>query len=139
MVDFKKAAAKRKREAAAALRRPANSNKPNDHNETPRPQFLKAGDIGNGARLQPIAGGSVRTMNGQFGQQLVIDVTLKGTTYSWGIGCDKPNMRLLVESLINNPGKAIPVRTMISAQNRPYIAIVQAEAPKHQPDDDIPF
>jgi hypothetical protein len=122
--------------------------------EERRPPFLKAADIGRGARLKPIPG-TVRTLNGQFGQQLVVDVDLNGAIYSWGISVGKPNMRLFVEALVNGE-KAIRVTTLISQSNRPYIAIVQNEqpisddddgvgrtrrgrAPAHVADDDAPF
>ena len=93
-----------------------------DTSERPRPPFLKAADIGRGARLKLIPG-SVRTLNGQFGQQLVVDVDLNGSIFSWGVNVGSPNLRLLVESLVEDARTPIRVGTLISQNNRPYIAI----------------
>lgn len=107
-----------------------------------RPPFLKAGDVGRSTMLKFVPG-SVRTFNGKFGHQLIVDVTMRGgSTYSWGIGTDKPNLRLLVEHLISNPGKPIEVTTQVGNTGRAYIAIPQEERPidvEDDPDDDIPF
>lgn len=106
-----------------------------------RPPFLKAGDVGRRASVKFIPG-SVRTFNGQWGNQLIVDVTMRGgATYSWGIGTDKPNLRLLVEHLISNPGKSLELITM-QGNRGSFIAIPQeAQQPTvdDENDDDTPF
>jgi hypothetical protein len=128
-------------------RRPDDQNRPDDRpDEQKRPPFLNAQHIGNrGARLKLVPG-TVRTLNGQFGQQVVVDVELNGSIYSWGISVNRPNLRLLVEHLVEDTKTKIPVRTLISQQNRPYIAVDALEQTdkgrgrvEHDDDDDIPF
>jgi len=144
----KKTAAKRA-PAAPARRAPATTRREPEHQRAEsRPPFLKASDVGRNSSWKPVPG-SVRTLNGQFGVQLVVDVQNRaGETFSWGIGVDKPNLRLFVEHLIDNPGKSIGLTTMISQANRPYVAIISddgEEAPRRRSaappvdDDDIPF
>jgi hypothetical protein len=161
MVNFgSKLAAARKRKAAGRASTPIGADKKlarpafrpvterepgDDAAERPRPPFLKAEHIGRGAKVTLIPG-TVRTMNGNYGPQLIVDVTCNGSVYSWGISTNAPNLRLLVESLVNAPGKAISIKPMISANNRPYIAITDTQddgGPRRgrapQDDDDIPF
>jgi hypothetical protein len=85
--------------------------------------------------------GSVRTTQAKWGHQLIVDVQMRGgATFSWGIGTDKPNLRLLVEHLISNPGKPLEVITMHGDRGS-FIAIPQDEQPPaiNDEDDDIPF
>lgn len=106
-----------------------------------RPPFLKADHIGQRAMLKFVPG-SVRTFQAPWGHQLIVDVTMRGgSVFSWGIGTDKPNLRLLVAHLIDNPGKPIEVITMQGNKGR-YIAVPQNDAPARigdDDDDDIPF
>jgi hypothetical protein len=120
---------------------------PSEQQQEKRPPFLKAADIGSGAKLKLIPG-SVRTLNGQFGQQLVVDVDLHGSIYSWGVNINSPNLRLLVEALVEDSKTPVRVSTLISQNNRPYIAILQDhQAPTRgrgrsappADDDDVPF
>lgn len=106
-----------------------------------RPPFLKAEHIGQRAMLKFVPG-SVRTTQAQWGHQLIVDVTMRGgATFSWGIGTDKPNLRLVVEHLISNPGKPIEVVTM-HGQRGSFIGVPQDGQPaqvENDDDDDIPF
>lgn len=110
------------------------------HTERPRPPFLKTEHIGQRAMLKFVPG-SVRTFQAPWGHQLIVDVTMRGgAVYSWGIGTNKPNLRLLVAHLIDNPGKPIEVITMHGQKGR-YIAVPQGDEPMqiNDDDDDIPF
>jgi hypothetical protein len=89
--------------------------------------------------------GTVRTTQAPWGHQLIVDVTMRGGgTFSWGIGVDKPNLRLIVEHLVSNPGKPIEVITM-QGNRGSFIAVPQDERPVSVDDDadevedDIPF
>lgn len=112
-----------------------------------RPPFLKPEHIGQRAMLKFVPG-SVRTTQAPWGHQLIVDVTMRGgSVFSWGIGVDKPNLRLIVEHLVSNPGKPIEVISM-RGQRGSFIAVPQADRPvtvgnededEIDGDDDIPF
>jgi len=109
-----------------------------------RPPFLKAEHIGSRAMLKFVPG-SVRTVQAPWGHQLIVDVTLRGGgTFSWGIGTNKPNLRLVVEHLISNPGKPMEVISMQGDRGR-FIAVPQPDEPARIDDDsdvedeDVPF
>ena len=105
-----------------------------------RPPFLKAQHIGHRAMVKFVPG-SVRAMQAPWGHQLIVDVTLRGgAVYSWGIGTNKPNLRLLVEHLISNPGKPMELITM-QGDRGSFIAIPQEREQVNIDDDDenIPF
>lgn len=133
---------------APATRRPAfrkTEDAPQQQQQQRRPPFLKAEDIGNRAMLKFVPG-TCRTTQAPWGHQLIVDVQVRGGgTYSWGIGTNKPNLRLLVEHLISNPGKPLEIVKMRGDRGS-FIAIPQeTERPQIDDDadevidDDIPF
>lgn len=130
----KRAPAKQPARRSPAARQPARE--PERQPSEQRPPFLKSTDIGNVAELEVIQG-TVRSLRGRFGDQIVTDVRCRGRVYSWGVNVSSPNIRLLVQSLVDSPGEPVKVKTMISQQGRPFIAVDSSEQPAN--DDDIPF
>lgn len=98
-----------------------------------RPPFLKAQNIGAGANLKLIPG-TIRTIMGRFGAQVLVDVECHGAVYTWGIGVDKPNLRLLIGLLVERFDGEIPVSTRSGATGTAYIAIESEST-----DEEIPF
>jgi hypothetical protein len=84
--------------------------------------------------------------------QLVVDCqTRTGTTYTFAMNLDRPNLRIFVQHVVDNPGKSFTVVVMTGTTGRSFIGIQQddqgaqgrsdrAAAPQRPaPDDDIPF
>lgn len=97
--------------------------------------FLNVADIGKkpGARASLTLTGTNRRLAGQYGPQVVCEVTLGKKTFDWGITINKPNYRILYERF----GAKLPkwkgvVQVERRAPARPgqagFLAIVQANA-----------
>lgn len=90
--------------------------------------FLKATDIGdeNDTAVLTFTGGDVRVVDGNFGEQIIVECKLNGSLYEWGITVDSVNHRMLFDKFGQNPkswrGK-VPVQVKMSRQKRLYIAV----------------
>jgi hypothetical protein len=74
--------------------------------------------------------GTVRSLKGQYGVQILIDVTLdKRDTFTWGIGATAPNLRYLIGHLINGD-RAISLEVLKTREGKDYIGV---ERPANDP------
>jgi len=93
--------------------------------------FLKADHVGKrvGATAKlKIAGEAPRVVDGNFGEQIIVPVSLNGKRYDLAITIDSVNHRLMFERFGANPAAwrgSVNVEVKMSRQDRPYIAVVR--------------
>ena len=104
--------------------------KPSSEGSTASSPFLKAADIGRriGATATlKVDGKDARIVDGNYGEQLIIDVTLNGKSYAMGITLDSVNYRLLFDRFGANPKNwrgSVKVTVKESRQGNLYVAVV---------------
>lgn len=82
-------------------------------------------------------------MRGKFGDQILIDVRCHGKLFTWGIGMNTPNLRLVLRSLLRYPGEPVTVGSMAGRNGGSFIAVTDVDADQNgqqQPElEDAPF
>ncbi len=67
-----------------------------------RREFLKAGDLSRRGTTSIVFGDSIRTFDGKFGAQLIIDCTVNGEPFALGIKLNSANHIALEKKLGRN-------------------------------------
>lgn len=94
-----------------------------------RAPFLKPNVIGRkvGARATlKIDGKSARVVDGNYGDQLIVDASIGGKSYAWGVTIDSVNYRILFDRFGANPKLwkgNVKVFLKEAQSGRPYIAV----------------
>lgn len=94
-----------------------------------RSPFLKPNVIGRkiGARATlKIDGTGARVVDGNYGDQLIIDASIGGKSYAWGITIDSVNYRILFDRFGSNPKLwkgNVKVFLKEAQSGRPYVAV----------------